>query len=306
MEPVSMAEQEQPAEAEQGPVKEEPAHGDRYRPGCMHAGCLVLIAFLVQLAAGTVLGFIAAAIGVDPHGQPLLLGVISFTSLLIPMLMIVPFVPARFREIFALRDFPIRLIPAATLLVIGAAIAVSDISNLVMMLMPDSEVLADMMMALLGLDASFWQAAVTLVIIAPVAEELFFRGLLMHGFLGRYRRWTAILLSAFFFAIIHFMPPQIAATFFIGIYLAWWRARTGSLLFCIYGHALNNGLVLLIAQLPAEIEGFNTWEDGVQFQPLWLTGSGLILALAGIGILRRQFAAMPRSRAELSEGFEET
>jgi len=89
-------------------------------------------------------------------------------------------------------------------------------------------------------------AAVAVIVMAPAVEELFFRGLLLGGFLGRYRPPTALALSALFFSVAHLNPVQVPATLLLGFYLGWLYLRTRSLLPCILAHALNNGFVFLL------------------------------------------------------------
>jgi membrane protease YdiL (CAAX protease family) len=45
-------------------------------------------------------------------------------------------------------------------------------------------------------------------VVAPVAEELFFRGLVFRSFEKRWNRWWALGLSSVFFGAIHFQPLQ--------------------------------------------------------------------------------------------------
>ena len=71
--------------------------------------------------------------------------------------------------------------------------------------------------------------------------------------------------------------------------------RTGSILPALLGHALNNGMVVIAADvLQAEIQGFNAWEEGVQaHQPWWFTLTGVALLLVGAAILHRMWSRVP-------------
>lgn len=78
-------------------------------------------------------------------------------------------------------------------------------------------------------------------LLAPFAEELVFRGAILRTLLGWSKNhWTAIVLSAVFFAIAHFNPAQLPHTFLIGILLGWMYYRTGSIIPCIALHWTNN------------------------------------------------------------------
>lgn len=86
---------------------------------------------------------------------------------------------------------------------------------------------------------------ILVAIIAPIAEELFFRGMLYPLLRRRWSAHVAIVVNGFLFALIHFIPILIPGLFFVGIVLAWVRERSGSLIPCILLHAMQNGLVLL-------------------------------------------------------------
>jgi membrane protease YdiL (CAAX protease family) len=84
---------------------------------------------------------------------------------------------------------------------------------------------------------------ITLVIAAPVAEEIIFRGFLFRGWVTSPRSAVpAILLISALFAIIHLQYDWfgILQVFFIGLVLAWARWWTGSTLLTILMHALIN------------------------------------------------------------------
>ena len=80
-------------------------------------------------------------------------------------------------------------------------------------------------------------------VVAPIAEELFFRGLL-YPLLRRRGVPFALLSNALLFALIHFIPILIPGLFWIGLVLAWVRERSGSIIPGIILHALQNGLVV--------------------------------------------------------------
>lgn len=86
---------------------------------------------------------------------------------------------------------------------------------------------------------------ILVAVIAPIAEELFFRGMLYPLLRQRWSPKVAIVINGFVFALIHFIPILIPGLFFVGMVLAWVRERSGSIIPCMLLHALQNGLVLL-------------------------------------------------------------
>ncbi len=103
----------------------------------------------------------------------------------------------------------------------------------------------------LGLDAGVLAAIPVVLLIAvaaPIAEEIFFRGMLFGGLRRRLSTFPAAALSALVFGGLHAatgisaVPPLIA----FGFVLALLYERTGSLVPCIAAHALNNALALAV------------------------------------------------------------
>ncbi|WP_447986644.1 CPBP family intramembrane glutamic endopeptidase [Nitrospira sp. Nam74] len=84
------------------------------------------------------------------------------------------------------------------------------------------------------------------VVLAPLFEELAFRGLLF-GTLRRKFSWsTSAMLSAAVFAIAHgYGVVGFVSVFWSGLLWAWIYEKTGSLLPSIFAHAANNLLVCL-------------------------------------------------------------
>lgn len=66
-------------------------------------------------------------------------------------------------------------------------------------------------------------------IIAPLAEEIFFRGFLFGGLRKYYSFGVAAAVSAAVFGIVHFMPAAIVPLAAYGLVFAWLRERTGSI-----------------------------------------------------------------------------
>jgi membrane protease YdiL (CAAX protease family) len=91
--------------------------------------------------------------------------------------------------------------------------------------------------------------ALPVVVLAPIFEELLFRGLYFHAFEARGAR-DAIVLSATLFAVVHFLtyskaPLAVLPVFVVGLANGWLRARTGSIEPGITSHAVFNALGLV-------------------------------------------------------------
>jgi membrane protease YdiL (CAAX protease family) len=94
-----------------------------------------------------------------------------------------------------------------------------------------------------------WLAVLAIVILAPIAEELFFRGVVYNAWLREGGRRYALVGSAALFAVIHLSLVAIVPIFLLGLALAWIYRRTANLLAPIAMHATVNGISVALALL---------------------------------------------------------
>jgi uncharacterized protein len=85
-----------------------------------------------------------------------------------------------------------------------------------------------------------------LCVLAPVLEEMLFRGVILRAFLQRYPRGIAIVHSAGIFGLAHMNLYQFVAAFTLGLLAGWLYERTRSLWPCIALHAAYNGSIALL------------------------------------------------------------
>lgn len=95
----------------------------------------------------------------------------------------------------------------------------------------------------------------TAVILAPVAEELMFRGLVMRR-LSNVGQKFAIIVSALFFGLMHGNLPQAVMAFCVGIVFAYGDIKAQSLVPSILGHMFIN----FTATISTFVEYFSTEE----------------------------------------------
>jgi membrane protease YdiL (CAAX protease family) len=87
------------------------------------------------------------------------------------------------------------------------------------------------------------------VVLAPIAEELFFRGIVFNAWLREGGRRWAYIGSAALFAAVHLSLVSALPIFLLGLALAWVYERTRNLLAPIAMHATVNGISVTIALL---------------------------------------------------------
>ncbi len=86
-----------------------------------------------------------------------------------------------------------------------------------------------------------------LAVLAPIVEELVFRGLLYGWVAGRWGGSAGLVVSSLVFAAAHWEPAHIVLVLPLGFLFGWLRRRTDSLLPSLFSHIMNNGFALLAA-----------------------------------------------------------
>jgi membrane protease YdiL (CAAX protease family) len=95
-------------------------------------------------------------------------------------------------------------------------------------------------------------SGVVVVVLAPVAEETFFRGFLYKGLRRRFSPWPAATISGFWFGVVHFSGVRflliIPSLIVVGIVLAMVYERRQSLLASIATHVTFNliGFIFIV------------------------------------------------------------
>ncbi len=87
--------------------------------------------------------------------------------------------------------------------------------------------------------------AIVVIIIAPIAEEIFWRGYSLEQFARIVPRFLALFLQAALFSLVHFYPigPSIGV-FGMGVIFGFWRLRMRSLVPVIVLHIVINAIAL--------------------------------------------------------------
>jgi membrane protease YdiL (CAAX protease family) len=84
-------------------------------------------------------------------------------------------------------------------------------------------------------------------ILAPIGEEIFFRGFAHRALRTRLGVVLGTIASALLFAVIHVSPVGLIPIFLIGLVLAYLYDRTGSLAAPVGLHAVNNTFAVIVA-----------------------------------------------------------
>jgi membrane protease YdiL (CAAX protease family) len=120
-------------------------------------------------------------------------------------------------------------------------------------------------------------ALLALVLVAPITEELLFRGWLLPDLKEQYGTRRALVWSSLLFGLVHIEPAAVLYATLGGLVLGAVALRTKSTLASIAMHAGVNALPLLLPATLIRIEGFNTLTQRVEHVRWWL----LLVAAAG-------------------------
>ncbi len=178
---------------------------------------------------------------------------------------------------------------------IGAAVLLSEADNAFRFVLPPPRFLVNLTKEMFLSEENVVSRVWLLVIIAPITEELLFRGIILRGLLSRHRPATAVVITAILFTVLHLNPWQFLSALFLGIVLGWFYVRSGSVAICILGHAIYNSTIVVFPVLPWNIPGMTPSSDltKVEFQPWWLDLCGLVVLLVGLWIFRRSTPPEP-------------
>jgi membrane protease YdiL (CAAX protease family) len=158
------------------------------------------------------------------------------------------------KELFPSKSFNVFILFPVLFFLWAAQNLISEANTLVDNALPPPPWFWELFNKIFENDYGIYGAILKVVIIAPIIEELIFRGVIMHGLMRNYSKFTAVFVSALMFALFHLNPWQFPATFVLGLVLGILMLRTRNIYLCIIGHAINNGLVLISMQYWAEIQ----------------------------------------------------
>jgi len=99
---------------------------------------------------------------------------------------------------------------------------------------------------------------VAIGILAPLAEEIVFRGAILRTLLGmvsKKNHWVAIMISAAFFGVAHGNVAQFVNALLMGLLLGWMYYRTKSLVPGILMHWVNNTMAYILNNLMPQTDG---------------------------------------------------
>ncbi|MDO9556079.1 MAG: type II CAAX endopeptidase family protein [Coriobacteriia bacterium] len=156
----------------------------------------------------------------------------------------------RFSESVLLRRFSVAQgIGLAVGVAVTARFFNAAYSIIVVMLGIDPQVTTDVTQLFADTALGALAVVVLAVFIAPLAEEIMFRGVLYPGLRDRFNPYAAAVVSSLLFAVFHGEPFVFLPIFVLGLMLAWLTETTRSVWPAIVGHAAFNATAVALLYL---------------------------------------------------------
>jgi membrane protease YdiL (CAAX protease family) len=145
------------------------------------------------------------------------------------------------------------------------------------------------------LHAPFWITLISVSVFAPLFEEWLCRGIVLRSLLTKYSPATAIIVSAVFFAIIHFNPWQAIPAFILGLLFGYVYYKTGSLKLTMLMHCANNTMAAVFSRIPA----FEEAKSFIDVMNPWTYAGIFICSAAFVVAAIIVFAGIPHKEGNL-------
>jgi len=122
-------------------------------------------------------------------------------------------------------------------------------------------------------------------LLPAVFEEFTHRGVLLSGLQSRGSEYSAVLISALMFSLMHLNPSQAIFTFFGGLVFAIVAVKFNSIIPAMCVHFANNAIAVFLDYSTQRKTAFGTWYDKISSNGnvlhFFLTFAVLVIALFG-------------------------
>jgi membrane protease YdiL (CAAX protease family) len=255
-----------------------------------------VILLLVFLAAQLVLGLAAGLVtgAMNRRIDNLILAGIEAVSLAA----LVPVLRGRLGHRLAhyVRYAPVRVGSwcAVILCCVGLILGLRQVEGLVLRVLPITHFWRTVFGQITGTE-DFARGIILAALVAPVVEEIIFRGILLRGFAAHYGRARGVLYSSLLFGLAHANPWQFVPALVLGFFLGALYLRTRTVVPTIVAHALYNGSLMVLSQFARTRAIVDTdYSAGMtQAVLITLTVTGVLIFCLGFWLLLRSSRPAP-------------
>lgn len=249
-------------------------------PNLKQSVWLVVLFFLITMAMGLPFGVLSAVLDRSLFESTYVIQFMILAGFVLTIVYAYRRTDRTWSDILLLKPVSWKLFLPLGVCIAGLAIVCSDLGNLLRHLMPVPESAKNLFGSSARKETPYPFTFYAMVVQAPLAKEILFRGVILGGLLAHRTRSRAIVWSAVLFAVTHLDPWRYPPALILGLVFALWVVQTGSLLPAILGHALTNFLIVTATHL--KLFGRGDELSTGTLLPWWLHGCGIILALIGL------------------------
>ena len=146
--------------------------------------------------------------------------------------------------------FSIKRFICLIFLFLGTYIISNTITNIIVLMFPSTLEQFAQVSDMLNVD-NLWLGILLIAILPAIAEEFFFRGIVLTSFKKKYGALVAIIASALIFGIYHMNWVQGINAFIVGLALGYIYVKTGSIYPTMIIHFINNAYGVLCEFYPS-------------------------------------------------------
>lgn len=121
-----------------------------------------------------------------------------------------------------------------------------------------------------------------LALVPAIVEELVYRGVILNGFLSKMKPYSAVVLSALIFAVMHGSLQQFLYQFILGMCLGLIMLYSENIWFPMLLHFLNNALVVILSTFNP-IMYLNT--ENVYYDNFFQILFPILMFILGVGLI---------------------
>ena len=175
---------------------------------------------------------------------------------------------------------------------IGVLIIIDTIDRIIHQIIPTPDYIIDLSGimqpdSLLGYVFLF----LAVVIVAPIGEEVVFRGFLQKFLEEHWKDITrAVLVTSLFFAMIHFNPFWTIQIYILGVLLGFLSWKTKSVIPSIMLHSINNGSAYILSVFEDINLNFYLWNNHVSPIFIFIAIYLIFKGLEGLNIVEGRYA----------------
>ncbi|MEZ9523712.1 CPBP family intramembrane glutamic endopeptidase [Enterovibrio norvegicus] len=213
-------------------------------PNILVASIILIILFALELLLAA--GLYDAGLKFE-YGDPRsFIVAVPATGIVIATVM--HFTGLSYRNLFHVSDssakntFVVLAVPIL-LICVGSSIWLTNGMHYLERVLPEDPITLQMLERILSGGAL---SLFVLCVLAPLLEEMLFRGIILRGFLNHYSPAKSIVLSSLLFGVFHANLYQFISASIAGCFFAWLFYKSRSLWPSIFAHSIVNGCAFVL------------------------------------------------------------